>query len=47
MGGAYRKEDETRNTYKLLVGGPEGRRLLGIHRCIWEDNIKVCLKRTG
>jgi hypothetical protein len=30
-----------RNAYRILVGGPEGRRLLGRPIRIWEDNIKI------
>jgi hypothetical protein len=29
------------------VGKPEGKRLLGISRRIWEDNIKVDLQEVG
>jgi hypothetical protein len=32
---------EKRNPYNILVGKPEGKRLLGRHRCRWEDNIKI------
>jgi hypothetical protein len=31
---------EKRNAYRILVGKPKGRRLLGTPRCRWEDNIK-------
>jgi hypothetical protein len=30
---------EKRNTYRLLVGKPEGKRPLGRPRCRWVDNI--------
>jgi hypothetical protein len=30
--------------YRVLVGRPEGKRLLGVRRCKWEDNIKMTLK---
>jgi hypothetical protein len=30
---------EVRGAYNILVGRPEGRRLLGRPRCGWEDNI--------
>jgi hypothetical protein len=33
-----------RNTYKFLVGNPEGKRLHGRLGCRWEDNIKVYIK---
>jgi hypothetical protein len=32
---------ETRNVYRILVGKPEGKRLLGKPRCRWVDNINV------
>jgi hypothetical protein len=31
---------------EFLVGRPEGKRLLGIHRCRWEDNMKMDLGET-
>ncbi|PNF24541.1 hypothetical protein B7P43_G05397 [Cryptotermes secundus] len=34
---------EKRNSYRILVGKPEGKRLLGRPRCSWVDNIKVDL----
>jgi hypothetical protein len=34
---------EKRNVYRLLVGKPEGKRLLGKRRRRWMDNIKVDL----
>jgi len=34
------KENET---YKIMVGKPEGKRPLGRLRCRWEDNIKTDL----
>jgi hypothetical protein len=38
---------EMRNTYKISVGRPEGKRPLGrpMHR--WEDNIRIDLRETG
>jgi len=30
--------------YRVLVGKREGKRPLGIHRPIWEDNIKMDLQ---
>jgi hypothetical protein len=35
---------EVRGAYNILVGRPEGRRLLGRPRRRWEDNIKVDLR---
>jgi hypothetical protein len=32
---------ERRGVYKVLVGKPEGRRLLGRAKCRWEYNIKM------
>jgi hypothetical protein len=34
---------EKRNVYRLLVGKPEGKRLLGRRRRRWVDNIKIDL----
>jgi hypothetical protein len=34
---------EKRNAYRILVGKPEGKRLLGRPVCRWVDNIKVDL----
>jgi hypothetical protein len=30
--------------YRMLVGGPEGKRLCGRPRHRWEDNIEIVLK---
>jgi hypothetical protein len=38
---------EKRNTYRLLVGKPEGRRPLGRPRCRWVDNIRMDLVEVG
>jgi hypothetical protein len=38
---------EMRNAYKVLVGKPEGKRLLGEHKCRWEDNIKIDVMEIG
>ena len=32
---------------RVLVGRPEGRKLLGRHRRRWEDNIKMDLEKVG
>jgi hypothetical protein len=37
--------EEKKNAYRILVGRPEGKRPLEIHRYRWEDNIKMDLKR--
>jgi hypothetical protein len=33
-----------RNAYRVLLGKPEGKRLLGGPRCRWVDNIKIDLR---
>jgi hypothetical protein len=38
---------ETRNAYRILVGKPEGKRLLGRPRRKWVDNIKMDLREIG
>jgi hypothetical protein len=35
-----------RNAYKILVGEPEEKRVLGTTRHTWKDNIKRCVKNT-
>jgi hypothetical protein len=36
-----------RNVYRVLVGKPEGKRLLGRPRRTWEDGIRMDLKEIG
>jgi hypothetical protein len=38
---------EKRNTYRLLVGKPEGKRPLGIPGRRWVDNIRTDLEEVG
>jgi len=38
---------EMRNSYSILVGEPEGNRLLGRPKHEWENDIKSCLKKIG
>jgi hypothetical protein len=38
---------EKRNTYRILVGKPEGKRPLGRPRRRWVDNIKMDLGEVG
>jgi hypothetical protein len=38
---------EKRSMYRLLVGKPEGKRLLGRPRCRWIGNIKMDLLEIG
>jgi hypothetical protein len=35
---------ENRNSYKILVGKPEGKRTLGRPRSRWENNIRIDLR---
>jgi hypothetical protein len=35
---------EGRGVYRVLVGKPEGKRLLGRPRRIWEDNVRMDLQ---
>jgi hypothetical protein len=36
-----------KNEYKIVVGKPQGKRLLGRYRGKWEDNIKIDFKDKG
>ena len=38
---------EWRDLYRVSVGKPEGKRLLGGTRRRWEDNIKMDLREVG
>jgi hypothetical protein len=38
---------EKRNVYRLLVGNPEGKRLLGRPRRRWVDNIRMDVLELG
>jgi hypothetical protein len=38
---------EIRNTYRILVGKPEGKRPLGRPRLRWVHNIKMDLREIG
>ena len=38
---------ERRGVYRVLVGIPEGKRLLGRPRGRWDDNIKMDLEEVG
>jgi hypothetical protein len=44
MGGACSTNGEKRNTYRLLVEEPEGKRPLESLRRRWVDNIKMDLR---
>jgi len=39
--------EEDRGVQRVLVGKPEGKRLLGRPRRRWEDNIKMNLQEVG
>jgi hypothetical protein len=47
MGGPCSTNGEKRNTYRLLVGKPEGKRQLGRPRRRWVDNIRMDLEEVG
>jgi hypothetical protein len=48
MGRTCSTNEEKRNTYRLLVGKPEGnRRLLGRARNRWVENIKMDHREIG
>jgi hypothetical protein len=38
---------EKKKAYRLLVGKPDGKRLLGRPRCRWVDNIRMDLGEVG
>jgi hypothetical protein len=44
MGRACRTNAEKRNTYRILVGMPYGKRPLGRPRRRWVDNTKIDLR---
>ena len=39
--------EQSRNTYRVLVGKPEGKRPLGRPRRRWEDNIRMDLREAS
>jgi hypothetical protein len=45
--GLVARMGEKRNGYRILVGKPEGKRLLGRQRRRWVDNIKMDLRIGG
>jgi hypothetical protein len=47
MGRACSTNGEKRNAYRILVGKPERRKLLGRPRRRWVDNIKINLREVG
>jgi hypothetical protein len=44
MGRACSTSGEKKNSYRILVGKPEGKRPLGIPRRTWVDNIKMDIR---
>jgi hypothetical protein len=47
MSRACNTNGEKRNAYRISVGKPEGKRLLGSTRRKWVDNIKIDLREIG
>jgi hypothetical protein len=47
MGKVCSTNGEKRNTYRILVGKPKGKRPLGRHRRRWVDDIKKNLTEIG
>jgi hypothetical protein len=45
--GNVARMGETRNAYRIMVGMPAGKRLLGRPRRRWVDNIKMNLREIG
>jgi hypothetical protein len=45
--GHVARMGEKRNTYRLLVGKPEGKKPLGRPRRRWVDNIRIGLREVG
>jgi len=45
--GHVARMGETRGVHRVLVGKPEGKRLLGRPRRRWEDNIRMDLQEVG
>jgi hypothetical protein len=45
--GHVARIEEARGVYRVLVGRPAEKRLLGRTRRRWEDNIKMDLRETG
>jgi hypothetical protein len=46
-GHVVRMAEEKKNAYRILVGKPEGKRLLGRPTRRWVDNIKLDLREIG
>ena len=47
MAGHIARMEEGRSAFKILIGKPTGKRLLGRPRSRWEDNIRMDLEEIG
>jgi hypothetical protein len=47
IGGTYSMMGDMRNTYKMSIGKPDGKRPFLIRRRGWEDNTRMNLKEIG
>jgi hypothetical protein len=47
LAGHVARMGETKNTYRIFVGKPEGKRQLGRPRRRWVDNIKMDIRELG
>jgi hypothetical protein len=47
LAGHVARMGSKRNTYRIMVGKPEGKRPLGIPRRRWVNNIKMDLREIG
>jgi hypothetical protein len=45
--GQVPRMEEIRNTFKTLIGKPEGKRTLGRSRRRWVDNVRIDLRKIG
>jgi hypothetical protein len=45
--GHVARTEEKKHGYRVLVGKPEEKRLLGKAQRMWEDNIKIDLREVG
>jgi hypothetical protein len=45
--GRVARMGEGRNVYRVLLGKPEGKKLIGRPRHTWEDGIKMDLREIG
>jgi len=47
LAGHVARTGESRGVKRVLVGKPQGKRLLGKNRHRWENNIKIKLQEVG